>query len=47
MAWPRLPPLARSGKTAMLPTVQHHCIASSVNRKLTAVTTIQYAQLPV
>ncbi|MFI6084209.1 tyrosine-type recombinase/integrase [Streptomyces sp. NPDC051217] len=39
VAWLRLPPLARSGKVAVLPTVAHHCTASSVNRKLAAVTT--------
>lgn len=37
VAWLRLPPLARSGAVAVLPTVEHHCTASSVNRKLAAV----------
>ena len=37
VAWLRLPPSARSGAVAVLPTVEHHCSASSVNRKLAAV----------
>lgn len=37
VAWLRLPPVARSGAVAALPTVEHHCTASSVNRKLAAV----------
>lgn len=39
VAWLRLPPPARSGAVAVLPTVEHHCAASSVNRKLAAVST--------
>jgi integrase len=38
VAWLRLPPKARDGKVAVLPTVEHHCSASSVNRKLAALT---------
>jgi integrase/recombinase XerD len=38
VAWLRLPPLARDGKVALLPMVDHHCSASSVNRKLAALT---------
>jgi integrase len=38
VAWLRLPPEARDGKVAVLPTVEHHCSASSVNRKLAALT---------
>jgi integrase/recombinase XerD len=38
VAWLRLPPEARAGKVAMLPTVEHYCSASSVNRKLAALT---------
>ncbi|WP_436763304.1 tyrosine-type recombinase/integrase [Streptosporangium sp. V21-05] len=34
----RLPPEARDGKVAVLPTVEHHCSAASVNRKLAALT---------
>ena len=37
VAWLRLPPAARSGAVAVLPTVEHHCTAASVNRKLAAV----------
>jgi integrase/recombinase XerD len=37
VAWLRLPPAARSGKVAVLPTVEHHCSAASVNRKLAAL----------
>jgi integrase/recombinase XerD len=33
VAWLRLSPEARAGKVAMLPTVEHYCSASSVNRK--------------
>ncbi|MFF3159893.1 tyrosine-type recombinase/integrase [Streptomyces sp. NPDC057910] len=39
VAWLRLPPAARNGAVAVLPTVEHHCTASSVNRKLAAVST--------
>jgi integrase/recombinase XerD len=38
VAWLRLPPEARDGKVAVLPTVEHHCAAASVNRKLAALT---------
>jgi integrase/recombinase XerD len=38
VAWLRLPPQARDGKVAVLPSAEHHCAASSVNRKLAAVT---------
>jgi integrase len=38
VAWLRLPPEAREGKVAVLPTVEHHCSAASVNRKLAALT---------
>lgn len=38
VAWLRLPPQARDGKVAVLPTVEHHCSAASVNRKLAALT---------
>ena len=37
VAWLRLPPAARCGTVAVLPTVAHHCAASSVNRKLAAL----------
>ncbi|MFD5433203.1 tyrosine-type recombinase/integrase [Kitasatospora sp. NPDC127067] len=37
VAWLRLPPRARDGKVAVLPTVEHHCAESSVNRKLAAL----------
>lgn len=39
VAWLRLPPAARRGTVSVLPTVGHHCAASSVNRKLAAVGT--------
>lgn len=39
VAWLRLPPPVRNGAVAVLPTVEHHCTASSVNRKLAAVST--------
>ena len=38
VAWLRLPPQARDGLVAVLPTVEPYCSASSVNRKLSAVT---------
>ena len=38
VAWLRLPPEARDGRVVVLPTVEHHCSASSVNRKLAALT---------
>lgn len=37
VAWLRLPPAARDGKVAVLPSVEHHCSAASVNRKLAAL----------
>jgi integrase len=37
VAWLRLPPAARAGRVAVLPTVEAHCTASSVNRKLSAL----------
>jgi site-specific recombinase XerD len=38
VAWLRLPPEACDGRVAVLPTVEHHCSAASVNRKLAALT---------
>jgi len=38
VGWLRLPPAARDGKVAVLPTVEHHCSEASVNRKLAALT---------
>ncbi len=38
VAWLRLPPAARDGRVAVLPTVDHHCGGASVNRKLAALT---------
>ncbi|MDQ6641135.1 MAG: site-specific integrase [Actinomycetota bacterium] len=38
VAWLRLPPAARDGRVQVLPSVEHHCAASSVNRKLAALT---------
>jgi len=38
VAWLRLPPAAREGRVQVLPTVEHHCAESSVNRKLAALT---------
>jgi site-specific recombinase XerD len=38
VAWLRLPPEGRDGKVAVLPTVENHCSAASVNRKLAALT---------
>ena len=38
VAWLRLPPRARDGKVSVLPTVEHHCSAASVNRKLASLT---------
>jgi len=37
VAWLRLPPAARDGRVQVLPSVEHHCAASSVNRKLAAL----------
>jgi site-specific recombinase XerD len=38
VAWLRLPPAGRDGRVTVLPTVEHHCTESSVNRKLAALT---------
>lgn len=38
VGWLRLPPAARAGLVLVLPTVEHHCRESSVNRKLAALT---------
>lgn len=38
VVWLRLPPEGRDGKVAVLPTVENHCSAASVNRKLAALT---------
>lgn len=38
VAWLRLPPAARDGRVQVLPTVAHHCVEASVNRKLAALT---------
>jgi integrase/recombinase XerD len=38
VAWLRLPPAARAGRVTVLPSVEHHCGAASVNRKLAALT---------
>jgi integrase/recombinase XerD len=37
VSWLRLPPQARDGRVAVLPSVEHHCAASTVNRKLSAL----------
>ena len=37
VAWLRLPPAARDGRVAVLPSVEEHCAAATVNRKLSAV----------
>ncbi|MEU8952404.1 site-specific integrase [Streptomyces sp. NPDC048489] len=37
VAWLRLPPTARTGAVAVLPSVEHHCSETTVNRKLSAV----------
>jgi len=37
VAWLRLPPLGRDGQVALLPSAEHHCGVSTVNRKLSAV----------
>jgi integrase/recombinase XerD len=37
VAWLRLPPPARDGRVAVLPSVAPHCGAATVNRKLSAV----------
>jgi integrase len=38
VAWLRLPPGARGGNVALLPTAGHHCSPASVNRKIAALT---------
>ena len=38
VAWLRLPPGGRDGRVAVLPVVEDHCSAASVNRKLAALT---------
>ncbi len=38
VGWLRLPPAARDGQVRVLPTVDQHCGAASVNRKLAALT---------
>jgi site-specific recombinase XerD len=38
VAWLRLPPAARDGRVAVLPSAAHHCSEASVNRKLAALT---------
>jgi len=38
VAWLRLPPQGRDGMVAVLPAVEDHCSAASVNRKLAALT---------
>jgi integrase/recombinase XerD len=38
VAWLRMPPPARDGLVAVLPAVEPHCSAGSVNRKLSALT---------
>ena len=37
VAWLRLPLQARHGRVAVVPSVQHHCTESTVNRKLSAI----------
>jgi len=37
VAWLRLPPEVRDGRVAVLPSVEHHCTETSVNRKLSAL----------
>ncbi|HJT04960.1 MAG TPA: site-specific integrase, partial [Pseudonocardiaceae bacterium] len=37
VAWLRLPPEGRDGRVAVLPSVEHHCVETTVNRKLSAV----------
>jgi site-specific recombinase XerD len=38
VAWLRLPPAGRDGQVRVLPSAAQHCTASSVNRKLAALT---------
>jgi integrase/recombinase XerD len=37
VGWLRLPPAARDGRVAVLPSVEHHCTEATVNRKLSAL----------
>lgn len=37
VAWLRLPPVARDGRVTVLPSVEHHVTAATVNRKLSAL----------
>ncbi|TCO15717.1 phage integrase family protein with SAM-like domain [Kribbella steppae] len=37
IAWLRRPPAAGAAVVAVLPSVEHHCSASTVNRKLSAL----------
>lgn len=37
VAWLRLPPSGRDGRVALLPSADHHCSTTTVNRKLSAV----------
>jgi integrase/recombinase XerD len=37
VGWLRLPPPARDGRVVVLPSVERHCSAATVNRKLSAV----------
>lgn len=37
VAWLRLPPAARDGRVAVLPSVDGHCTEATINRKLSAV----------
>lgn len=37
VGWLRLPPAAREGRVAVLPSVEPYCSASTINRKLSAV----------
>ncbi|MFI8829215.1 site-specific integrase [Streptomyces sp. NPDC053431] len=39
VAWLRLPPVPRTGAVSVLPSVEHHCGETTVNRKLSAVST--------
>ncbi len=37
VAWLRRPPVVRGGDVAVLPSMEHHCTESTVNRKLSAL----------
>lgn len=37
VAWLRLPPSGRGGRMALLPSADHYCGTTTVNRKLSAV----------